>query len=64
MSTISNGVESVLERLQKTKSFSCSEFELCMIIGGLYLMKDKQEDLYKGMIQNLIDKIVADPIDK
>lgn len=59
MSSISNAVESVF---RSTKDFSCSEFEICMIIAGLYLMKDKQEDAYKGMVQQLIDKIVADPL--
>lgn len=61
MSSISNAVESVF---RTTKGFSFSEFEICIIIAGLYLMKDKQEDAYKGMVQRLIDKIVPDPIDK
>lgn len=54
MSAISNAVESLF---QESKVIGFSQFENCMIIAGLYLLKDKQEESYKGMIQNLIEKI-------
>jgi hypothetical protein len=53
MSAISNAVESLF----KTKNVEFSQFEICMLIAGLYLLKDKQEEFYKGMIHNLIEKV-------
>lgn len=44
---------------------SLSEIEICLIIAGLYTVKNKQTDNhYKNYIQKLIDKISKkEPID-
>jgi hypothetical protein len=61
MSAISNAVESLFK---EEKFVGFSQFDNCLIIAGLYLLKDKQEESWKPMVQNLIDKISkTTPID-
>lgn len=37
---------------------SLSEIEKCLIIAGLYVLKNKQtDDTYKAFVQKLIDKV-------
>lgn len=54
MSTISNAVESLFK---EEKLMNFSQFDNCLIIAGLYLLKDKQEESWKPMVQKLIDKV-------
>jgi hypothetical protein len=61
MSTLSNAMESLFK---EEKFVGFSQFDNCLIIAGLYLLKDKQEESWKPMVQKLIDKIAQiRPID-